>query len=166
MNDGVKQPSDFPYSNYPQDFDRTPLSIVPIDYSLAKLLALHQEIDGHWLSENDHKEIEKGLKNLRHSGFNKRYTSRHQLGGILPLLQEHQEVPCPNSKCKNHKEYQEGYSCFMKELAVFFNDPYSGLPMIEKASDFESKAINNEWVQLVFWVCDECFAISTSNCCD
>jgi hypothetical protein len=54
----------------------------------------------------------------------------------------------------------------MKELAVLFNDPLSGLPMIETIESMKKPLRWNEWIQVVFWICEECLAISASNRCD
>ena len=54
----------------------------------------------------------------------------------------------------------------MKELAVIHNDPHAGLPMIESAEKLSDPSWFNEWVQVVYWVCEECLTIAASNRCD
>jgi hypothetical protein len=54
----------------------------------------------------------------------------------------------------------------MKELALICDDPKSGLPMVESMQEFSETGSFNEWVQLVYWVCEECLTIAVSNRCD
>jgi|WetSurMetagenome_2_1015567.scaffolds.fasta_scaffold138512_1 hypothetical protein len=167
-HEGNKAPSDFPYENYPASFPRRPVSLIPIDYSFAKLLALYQEVDSDWLSREDQELIKKGMKNLRHSEFSSHDINRHQLGGLPRLIQEHVRIGCPNPKCDRHKRFfKDGFAGYcMKELAVIFNDPRSGLPMIEPLEAPEDTLGWNEFVQVIFWICEECLAITASNRCD
>ena len=161
-NEGKNQGEDFPYEEYPPSFPKRPITLVPIDYELGKLLAVYQEVDKYWLSEGDRRLITKWTANLRHSGFSSHDVNRHQIGGLLPLIQGHERVGCPNAKCKAHESFKAGYGTQMKELAVICNDPRSGLPMVEISEEPQW----NEWVQVVFWVCEECLAIAASNRCD
>jgi hypothetical protein len=165
-NEGEKQGDTFPYEDYPVSFPKRAMFLVPIRYELAKLLAVYQEVDEDWLSGKDRQRIKKGIAPLRHSAFTKNDVNRHQLGGVLPLIQGHESVGCPNAKCKRHKSFKEGYAHYMKELAVFCNDPHSGLPMVESLSGLDKPSHWNEWVQVIFWVCEECLAIAASNRCD
>ena len=159
---GEKAPSDFPYENYPISFPRRPISLVPIDYNLAKLLALYQEVGPDWLSEEDKQIIQHEIKKLRHSEFTTNDINRHQLGGLLRLIQEHERIGCPNRHCRNHIEDRN----HMKELAVLFNDPVSGLPMIETIESVKEWPHWNEWLQVIFWICEECLTITASHRCD
>jgi hypothetical protein len=167
---GEKIPSDSPWhKNYPNSFPRRPISLVPIDYSLAKLLELYQVVESEWLSKEDNRAIQKGLKHLRHSEFTSNDVNRHQLGGLLRLIQDHESIGCPNSRCVRHKLFfkdgSKGY--FMKELAVLFNDPISGLPMVQSLESLKKEGRHwNEWVQVIFWICEECLTITASNRCD
>ena len=163
--EGEKGDTDFPYSNYPIHYNRRPISLVPIDYSLAKLLAIYQEIDELWLSEEDRKSIEVGLRTLRHRGFGKNDVNRHQLGGLPRLVQNHIMIGCPNSSCKAHKYFfhDKSLNYFMKELAVIFNDPFSGLPMVDPISETENLQEWDPYVQVVFYVCEECLSITAMN---
>ena len=161
-NEGTNQGEDFPYEEYPRSFPRRPVVLVPIDYGFGKLLAVYQEVDEYWLSDQDRRSIARRITRFRHSGFSSNDVNRHQIGGILGLIQGHESVCCPNSKCKAHKSAKAGYANRMKELAVLCNDPRSGLPMAESSENPHW----NEWVQVVFWVCEECLAIAASNRCD
>jgi len=165
-NEGRKNPQDFPYENYPTAFPKRPVSLVPIEYSLAKILAVYQEVDSDWLTEEDQEFVKKGIAGLRHSGFSLSDVNRHQLGGIVRLIQDHHSVGCPNPKCRRHKLFKDGDAVYMKELAVLFNDPLSGLPMVESLQSLENPSHWNEWVQVVYWICEECLAIAASNRCD
>ena len=75
-------------------------------------------------------------------------------------------VACPNPKCEWHKFAKLGLGSAMKELAVIHNDPWSGLPMVEPVDALEDPSHANEWVQVVYWVCDDCLTIAASNRCD
>jgi hypothetical protein len=165
--DGAYSHSDFPYNDYPLSFPRRPVSLVPIDYSLAKLLAICQEADEFWLSEEDRKLLGDGIGKIRHKYFGKRNINRHQLGGWLKLVQQRPRLGCPNSSCKLHKRFFEdgivGYS--MKELAAIFNDPISGLPMIDPINLSECQQEWDQNTQVVFWICEGCLAITASNFC-
>jgi hypothetical protein len=110
--------------------------------------------------------IQEGLQNLRHSWFSKSSLSRHQIGGLLNLAQGHQYIVCPNPNCEHHKSAKKGYGARMMELAVIHNDPHSGLPMCETLEELSIPSEFNEFVQVVYWVCEECLTITTSNCCD
>jgi hypothetical protein len=168
-HEGEKGDSDFPYGNYPISFPRRPISLIPIDYSLAKLLAIYQEVDEDWLSEEDSKIIEDGIKKLRHQKFSFREVNRHQIGGLLRLVQKHQEIGCPNTNCESHKNFFKRFisSDYMRELAVICNDPISGLPMVDPIDPFEDQQKTwNEFVQVVFYICPECLAITAQNQCD
>ena len=161
-NEGKCQGEHFPYEKYPASFPRRPVSLEPIEDAVGKLLAVYQEVDKYWLSNADRRLIAQRIACLRHSGFSRDDVNRHQIGGLLPLIQGHESVSCPNAKCKAHESFEAGYGSQMKELAVVCNDPRSGLPMVET-----SEGPNwNEWVQVVFWVCEECLAIAASNRCD
>ena len=159
---GVNQGDDFPYEKFPPSFSRQPIKLRPIEYGLAKLLAVYQEVGSDWLSDHDRQSIAKSIVKFRHSGFSSRDVNRHQIGGLLNLIQGHESNICPNRKCDAHKSAKAGYAPRMKELAVLCNDPRSGLPMVEPCGSPHW----NEWVQVVFWVCEECLAITVSNRCD
>ncbi len=166
--EGKKALSNFSYENYPNSFPRRPVSLVPIDYPLAKLLAVYQEVGDDWLSEEDSQAIRSGLGQLRHPEFAVGDVNRHQLGGLVKLIQGHNRVGCSNPTCERHRcFYKDGNtSCCMKELAVLFNDPISGLPLVEPGESFQNSRFWNEFVQVVFWICEECLAITASNQCD
>jgi hypothetical protein len=68
------------------------------------------------------------------------------------------EVGCPNNNCSRHSKNLDGAAFFMQELAVIHNDPPSGLPMVDKKLEGF-----NEWVQVVFWICEECLSIVANN---
>jgi hypothetical protein len=165
-HEGNKAASDFPYENYPASFPRRSISLIPITYSLAKLLALYQEIGSDWISEEDKLSIAQGLKQLRHSEFSINDINRHQLGGMVRSIQEHVRMGCPNPNCEHHNRFFKDRNTrhfHMKELAVLFNDPISGMPMTEPLESDSSRW--DEWVQVIFWICEECLAITASNRC-
>ncbi len=158
QNEGRRQPDDFPYSGFPIEFERRPLKLIPITYNISKLLFIAQEIGIDWLDENDNECIYQHLKKYRHSGFLENYLNRHQVGGVLNQFNGHNEVGCPYENCFRHTMFSEGASFYMQELAVIHNDPFSGLPMVGKEpNDF------NEWVQVVYWICEECFTLIATN---
>jgi len=166
QNNGQPAGPDFPYRSYPDHFPRTPVKTVQIHYQTAKLLVIQQEIGEEWLSENDKQLLFDGLKSLRHDAFANYDINRHQIGGLVSLIQSHERIQCPNPQCRLHATYYESSNARMKELAVIHNDPCSGLPMMEALAELEESSDFNEWVQLVYWVCEECLTIAVSNRCD
>jgi len=165
-NEGKPQGDDFPYFGFPKEFQRRSVKLVPIPYETAKLLAVAQEIDEYWLMEQDKKEIQNRLEPLRHTFFSKRCINRHQVGGLLNLIQGHEYIVCPNPNCKNHRAAKRFRGTRMMELAVIHNDPHSGLPMMETLEELSEPTAFNEFVQVVYWVCEECLTIMASNRCD
>jgi len=160
-NEGRPQGNDFPYPGFPGQFPRRPVKVVPIPYDTAKLLALSQEVDPEWLSPEDRDLLASRMRALRHEHFSKNDINRHQIGGLLNLIQGHESVACPNPGCGAHKSCAQVY-----ELAVIHDDPASGLPMVEAMEEFRETGSFNEWVQVIYWVCDECLTIAASNRCD
>jgi len=165
-NDGKPQGDDFPYVGFPTKFPRRSVTLVPIPYESAKLLAIAQEIDEYWLKDPDKKAIQERLQNLRHSWFSKNCINRHQIGGLLNLVQGHEYIMCPNPDCKHHQMAKKFGGTRMMELAVIHNDPHSGLPMCERLEDLSKPSDFDEFIQVVYWVCEECLTIATSNRCD
>ena len=165
-NEGKPQGDDFPYAGFPKEFQRRSVKLVPIPYEMAKLLAVAQEIDEYWLAEHDKKAIQDELQNLRHPWFSRSSINRHQIGGLLYLMQGHEYIVCPNPDCKNHQAAKKISGTRMMELAVIHNDPHSGLPMIESLEELPKPSDFNEFTQVVYWVCEECLTIATSNRCD
>lgn len=165
-NEGKPQGDDFPYAEFPNEFARRPVKLVPIPYKTAKLLVVAQEIDEYWLTEQDTKAIQNGLERLRHALFSKRGFNRHQVGGLLNLVQGHEYIVCPNPACKDHQAAKKFSGTRMMELAAIHNDPHSGLPMIESMEELSEPSNFNEFIQVVYWVCGECLTIATSNRCD
>lgn len=54
----------------------------------------------------------------------------------------------------------------MRELAVFHIDLHSGLPMTERLEELSAPGDFNKFIQVVYWVCEECLTIMASNRCD
>lgn len=165
-NEGKPQGDDLPYDGFPDKFPKRSVELVSIPYETAKLLAVAQEIDEYWLKEPDKKAIQDGLQNLRHPWFSKNCINRHQIGGLLNLMQGHEYIVCPNPAGKNHQAAKKFCGTRMMELAVIHNDPHSGLPMCESLEELSDPSDSNEFVQVVYWVCEECLTISASNRCD
>ena len=165
-NKGKPQGEDFPYAEFPETFEKRPLKLAPVPYETAKLAAVAQEIDAYWLTDQDRHAIQEGLQGLRHRWFSKSSLDRHQIGGLLNLAQGHEYMVCPNPDCKDHQAAKKFSGCRMKELAVIHNDPHSGLPMVEKLEDLSDPSHFDEFAQVVYWVCEECLTITTSNRCD
>jgi hypothetical protein len=165
-NDGRAEGDDFPYAGFPAKFPKRPVQLIPIPYETAKLLAVAQEIDERWLAEEDRKAIEERFQGLRHSQFAKSCLVRHQIGGLLYLIQGHDYIVCPNPDCEHHKLAKRGSGTRMIELAVLHNDPYSGLPMCERLEEISLPVDWDEFVQVVYWVCEECLTLMASNRCD
>ena len=165
-NDGKPQAEDFPYEGFPGKFPKRPLGVRPIPYETAKLLAVAQEIDEYWLTAEDRSAIQTGLQGLRHNYFCQRWFSRHQIGGLLNLIQGHDYIVCPNPDCENHKAAKKYSGARMLELATLLNDPHSGLPMTETLEELSEPTKFDEYLQVVYWVCEECLTIAASNRCD
>jgi hypothetical protein len=165
-NEGKPQGDDFPYVNFPEKFERRSISLIPIPYEAAKLLAVAQEIDVYWLADSDKKIIQSELENLRPAWFSKSCFNRHQMGGLLHFMQGHEYVVCPNPDCKHHQAAKKFRGTRMLELAAIHNDPQSGLPMIESLEELSGQSDFNEFVQVVFWICEECLTVAVSNRCD
>ncbi|HXT12853.1 MAG TPA: hypothetical protein VN873_14925 [Candidatus Angelobacter sp.] len=165
-NEGKRQGNDFPYPAFPKTFPKRSAKLTPIPYETAKLLAVAQEIDEYWLKESDKEAIKNGLEKLRHPWFSNKCLNRHQMGGLLNLLQGHEYIVCPNPDCKNHQLAREFGATRMMELAAIHNDPHSGMPMCERIEDLSDPTDFNEFVQVVYWVCEECLTIAASNRCD
>lgn len=165
-NEGKPQGEDFPYPGFPSRFQKRSVKLEPIPYETAKLLAVAQEIDSYWLTTDDLTAIQTGLQTLRHPNFSKSFFNRHQIGGLLNLVQGHDYIVCPNPDCKHHQLAQQHCGTRMNELATLQNDPHSGLPMCERLEDLSKPSDFNEFVQVVYWVCEKCLTISTSNRCD
>ena len=126
-NDGKPQGDDFPYVGFPAKFSRRPVTLVPIPYETAKILAIAQEVGEYWLKEQDKKAIQDGLQNLRHPWFSKNCINRHQIGGLLNLVQGHEYIVCPNPDCKKQQGAQKFGGTRMMELATIHNDPHSAV---------------------------------------
>ncbi len=165
-NEGSNQGGDFPYPDFPQSFEKRPVALVPIDYEISKLLIIAQEVGVDCLRNADKRTMQDALRHLRDDWFSPSDINRHQIGGFPNLIQSHDRVSCPNPKCRQHKLNTDGYAAYMKELAVIHDDPQSGLPMVESLESVKGGKRFNEWVQVVYWVCEECFSIAASNRCD
>lgn len=165
-NEGKPQGDDFPYAEFPTKFPKRPIKLLPVPYETAKLLAVAQEIDEYWLTNEDRLAIQAGLQSLRHSHFSKSSFNHHQIGGLLNLAQGHEYIVCPNPDCEHHKLAKRHIGTRMMELAVIHNDPYSGLPMSERLEDLSKPSDFNEFIQVVYWVCEECLTLAASNRCD
>jgi hypothetical protein len=85
---------------------------------------------------------------------------------LLNLIQGHEYLVCPNPDCEHHQLAKRGCGTRMKELAVIHNDPHSGLPMCERREDLRQPSAFNEFIQVVYWVCEECLTLTASNRCD
>lgn len=142
------------------------MELVPVPYETAKLLALAQEIDEYWLSDDDRTDVGKSLLTLRHNLFSKSSLNRHQIGGLPYLIQGHDHLTCPNPNCKRHQAAKKFMGGRMLEPAVIHNDPQSGLPMIETLEELSKPSDFNEYIQVVYWICEECPTLTTSNRCD
>ncbi len=133
---GKEGPPDYPYKRYPRSFRRQPIYVFPIDYNLAKLLAVFQEVGVDWLSDEDKQSITDKMKELRHSGFSINDFNRHQLGGVVRLIQPHARIGYPNPDCEKHKLFfEDGLSSLSPksrprklpaEYSQFTRSPYLG----------------------------------------
>jgi hypothetical protein len=165
-NEGRPEGEDYPYPAFPAKFPKRNVKLVPIPYDTAKLLAVAQEIGASWLTEQDRQAIQDRLEGLRHHVFAKSSLARHQIGGLLYLLQGHDWIKCPNPDCGNHITKTKYSGVRMLELATIHNDPYSGLPMTQKSEEVSDPNEFDEFAQVVYWVCEECLTLTASNRCD
>jgi hypothetical protein len=163
-NDGKPAGDDFPYADFPARFPRRNVKLIPVPYETAKLVAVAQEIGERWLAEQDRQSIQNALTSLRHPLL-KSSLVRHQLGGLLYLLQGHDWIKCPNPECKYYALKTKNSGVRMLELATIHNDPYSGLPMYQTLDEVSDPRDFDEFTQVVYWVCEECLTLTASNRC-
>lgn len=165
-NDGKPQGKDFPYTGFPSAFPKRNAKLVPIPYETAKLLAVAQEIGEQWLTDHDRQKILDGFQGLRHDFFAKSCLVRHQIGGLLYLMQGHDWIKCPNPECKYYAIKTRLSGVRLLELATIHNDPYSGLPMCQTLDEVSDPSDFDEFTQVVYWVCEDCLTLTASNRCD
>jgi hypothetical protein len=166
---GQYQGDDFPYSNYPESFPKTPLQLSKRDEIPVEILEFleKQGADSGEDEDEDWPMLTQKECAVLTSWLGRPVTSTldiwwHQLGGEPFLLQGADTDPCPNSKCVAHKTKQP-----MKILAAIKNDPPSGLPMLETMSEVDANNGHfNHYVQLVYYFCDQCHTIRALNECD
>jgi hypothetical protein len=161
--DGKYQGGNFPYSNYPESFARTPLEFFSREDTPTEVNEFFEiwRADENRLSLTVH-ECDLLTRWFGHTVKNSLGIWWAQLGGEPFLMQGTETDPCPNPKCSASKAKLP-----MKVLAAIPNDPPSGLPMLETMSQVEADGGHfNHYVQLVYYFCDQCQTIRTLNECD
>ena len=149
-NSGSEQEKDFPYPNYPLQFDRRPIELSRPD-------EMPKRVRDFLLAPPDArvpKETKAALSEwlgrpIRKAEFDIWW---QQFGGEPWLIQGEEQMNCPNPKCSAVRR-----GAHMKILAAVCNDPLSGLPMIETMDDEQRvSGIFNRWVQIVYHICEDC----------
>jgi hypothetical protein len=156
---GEKQGHDFPYKNFPSQFDRQPIELdllekIPIAATRALQADSFQK-----LRKPAKLALEKWLgRSVRHD-----YDIWwHQFGGRPWLIQGKEKRVCANKRCSWSRRKWS-----MKILASIVNDPPGGLPMLETVEHVKKdKGFFNSWVQVVFHICPGCLSIHAANRCD
>jgi hypothetical protein len=131
---------DFPYEDYPSEFDERHVRLEPITYEQHKVIAFLLEGGEKALSKKDHKLL---FTDLRYP-FS-------QLGGIHELKQGFPDVACPEPTCENSR-----CSDFMEVFAVVWHEPHPGVFLWDSSADD---------VQLIFLICPTCHALHACNRC-
>jgi hypothetical protein len=157
QNIGNEPSPDFPYENYPLEFNRCPIELSRPSEMPNEIRRLFVEDFKEPLDDKAKKELSYWLGHP--SGEDEFDIWWQQFGGEPWLVQGDETIGCPNPACSAAKR-----GLNMRILASVSNDPPSGLPMIEVVNN--SRLVYNRWVQLVFHVCDECFTIHACNRCD
>ena len=134
----------FPYKDYPSEFTKKDVRILPVSYEQHKTLVYYLEAGDEALNDEDRKLV---LKEF-HYPFT-------QLGGIHRMWQGKPHAPCPNKSCMNSR-----FSCFMEVFAVVWNEPHKGVFLWD--DEDENQGCDT---QLIFQVCPKCFAIHACNRC-
>lgn len=156
---GKYQGDNFPYRDYPQFFPRRALRPTHRDELPSQFHELLEELRNDHSEETD-REFTDERQQLLYEILGRNITDSfylwwHQVGGEPGLLQGLDEQPCPNPSCKGFSNDEP-----LKVLAAIKNDPPGGLPMLESLEQIEQDdGFFNSWVQLVYYVCDRCFAI-------
>lgn len=157
-NRGRPQGDDFPYKNYPLQFERRRISLDRLD-ELRKLSTRWNVDVGERLPASARKRLEKRLGHRVTYDFDIWW---HQFGGRPWLVQGPENIVCPNEKCSWARR---GWT--MKILASIINDPPSGLPMIESVKEVKkNKGHFNSYVQVIFHICRGCLTLHAANRCD
>lgn len=153
---GEVQSSDFPYRDYPEYFLRRSIELEEIPNKVEKLLWLAHYVWGpdlflikecSWFTPGDRAILNEWI------GWE--FQDRGQLHcdqflGLPYLIQGRQKTRCPNRRCGSRE---------MKILATIWSNTCDGsLPLWEP-----SGANDNHWVQVVFHICEGCYAIHVCN---
>jgi hypothetical protein len=158
-NQGTAQGKDFPYKNYPLQFDRQPIELDRLDEMPRRAQEVVNTAMGDPVPALGKRELAKWLGRPVRYGFDIWW---HQLGGLPSLVQGPEQIVCPNKTCSWSRR---GWA--MKILAVIINDPPSGLPMVETMQEVnKNKGRFNKYVQVVFHVCRGCLTLHVGNRCD
>jgi hypothetical protein len=160
-----KGPS-FQYEPYPSHFDRRPLALTAglPDEARAVLAAWNRIKDpmGRRLSARRHQILAECLghpvstsMSLFHSQFGGKPTQRWW---------GEETTRCPNKECPGRlpsgPRGEKGRA--MSFLAGVLNDPLSGLPMVEKASEVTERWWNF-FVSVQFHICGKCWTVHACN---
>jgi hypothetical protein len=139
-----------PFRDFPDAFERRPLSLEPIPRDVENLLLISNEVTYDWLNEAERARLTQYLETDTDYGI-----SLSQFGGIPRLQQGHQQIKCPNPKCLTHRmghpivRHHRHYE--MKELAVIGQDARFEMDM--------------NYAQIAFHICWKCHTIQAEYRC-
>jgi hypothetical protein len=159
-SNGVPQGDDFPYGNYPIQFQRHPIE-------LTRASEMPDDVR-EFLTEETEKTVSDDLKRQLEFWLDHPISCIdfdiwwQQFAGEPWLMQGPEEFSCPNEVCEAGRRHAP-----MKVLAAICNHPLGGLPMIQTIEDVKnSSGVTNRWVQVVVHMCPECHTIHVCNRCD
>jgi hypothetical protein len=148
---------DFPYKNYPKALERQPLELANMPAKIRAIAAKWTDLLGEKLSSKEKKSLANWF------GHEFKWSLDfwcHQFGAEPWLIQGPEKIPCINPDCSRGKRNWP-----MKVLAVIHNDPWCGLPLIERIEDVQDRSANH-YVQVVYHICPKCLTLHAGNRCD
>lgn len=160
QNIGHELSADFPYPNYPLQYQRQPIELSRPSEMPDEIQQLFADDFGNPLPDETKAALSYWLGHeVKDSSWDLWW---QQFGGEPWLVQGEESIVCPNQQCPAAHD-----RISMKILASVSNYPPSGLPMIETLDDAERcGGVFNRWAQVVFHVCDKCFTVHACNRCD
>lgn len=145
----------FPYRDYPKEYERTRISMVGIHELPKTVRDLLVSDPVPRLTDARKKLLERYVgHSVSARGFELMRTWIHQFGGSPHLPQGDQHIVCKNPECRHRGRR-------MKVLAAIKNDPSGGLPIAQpldrsKRSDSDSY---NHFITVYFHICGSCMSI-------
>jgi hypothetical protein len=136
----LKRAKDWPYQNYPESFERVPVSVVPLSYEEHRAAVFQHSLGPPDLLDKRDQELLSALGG-----------SFTQLGGIQELPFGDPTLHCPNPDCYWHKNL-----CSMRAFVSIWNSPVPGLLLWGEDAD----------VVIVYFLCTDCRSLYATAMCD